>query len=121
MAGVDRDVLASYLREKMEKEQVSLRRAAELIGCSPATLSRLLNGSDSAYEPDTATIVSIAKWIDRNLSDLEPAKRPIDSSMSFTELEMHMHALPKVTKEGVTEIMSVVKALYESQLKRTPN
>ena len=39
---LDLDRLATHLRTKMEEDDLSIRSAAEKIGCSAATLARLL-------------------------------------------------------------------------------
>lgn len=119
MAGIDRDLLASYVRNKMNEEDLSLRRAAQQIGCSPATLSRLLSGSTSDYEADTATLTAVATWLKRTLADFELARRPNESSLA--EVEMHLHALPHITESDVRAMMAVIKALYEDKRKRQPS
>lgn len=115
VAGIDRELLASYVRNKMNEERLSLRRAAQQIGCSPATLSRVLLGSSSDYEPDTATLNAIATWLKRGLSDFELTKRPPQSSLA--EVEMHLHALPNITDTDVRAMMAVIKALYDNKAK----
>jgi transcriptional regulator with XRE-family HTH domain len=112
------DLLADYVREKMAKEELSLRKATERIRCSPATLSRLLKGSDSDYEPDTATLAAIGQWLELNVSDFEQGKRPERDTSNMTEMAMHLHALPNITKEDAEEMIAVVNALYESKRKR---
>ena len=119
VAGIDRDLLASYLRNKMNEEELSLRKAAEQIGCSAATLSRLLSGSASDYEADTATVTAATKWLHRTLADFEPARRPNESSLA--EVEMHLHALPHITEADVRAMMAVIKTLYDDKRKRQPN
>jgi transcriptional regulator with XRE-family HTH domain len=118
MAGVDRELLATYLRNRIEEEHLSLRKAAEQIKCSPATLSRLLSGNASQYAPDTATLTAIAKWLERNLSDFEPSHRPRQSSLA--EVELHLHALPDISKADAQAIMAAVRALYEAKRERHP-
>ena len=119
MAGIDRDLLASYLRNKMNEEELSLRRASEQIGCSAATLSRLLTGSSSDYEADTATVTAATTWLNRTLADFEPARRPNESSLA--EVEMHLHALPHIGEADVRAMMAVIKTLYDDKRKRQPN
>lgn len=119
MAGIDRDLLASYLRNKMNEEELSLRKASEQIGCSPATLSRLLSGSASEYGADTATLTAAATWLKRTLADFEPARRPNESSLA--EVEMHLHALPHITETDVRAMMAVIKTLYDEKRKRQPS
>lgn len=118
MAGIDRDLLASYLRNKMDEEELSLRRAGDQIGCSPATLSRLLSGSESDYEADTATLTAAAKWLNRTLADFELGRRPSGSSLA--EVEMHLHALPEITEADARAMMAVIKALYDEKRTRRP-
>jgi transcriptional regulator with XRE-family HTH domain len=118
MPGVDRDLLADYVREKIEKENLSLRKAAGVINVSPATLSRLLKGSDSDYEPDTATLASIGEWLELNVSEFEQGKRPKRDTSNMTDVAMHLHALPNISKEDAEEMIAVVKALYDSKRKR---
>lgn len=115
---VDRELLASYLRNKMDDDSLSLRKAAEQIGCSPATLSRLLNGGSGGHAPDTATLTALAKWLDKNLSDFEADMRPNQSSLA--EVELHLHALPDITASDARAIMAAVKALYEAKRTRPP-
>ena len=118
MAGIDLDLLATYMRNKMAEEKVSLRKAADLAECSPATFSRLLDGSDSKYVPDTATVTAIARWLNKNLSDFEPKMRPSQSSLATVEI--HLHALPDISADDARSIMSVVKLLYDEKRARHP-
>lgn len=118
MAGVDRDLLASYLQNRMDEQQLSLRKAADQIVCSPATLSRLLNGKSGGHAPDTATLTAVAKWLNKNLSDFETEMRPSQSSLA--EVELHLHALPDITEPDARAIMAAVKALYEAKRTRPP-
>jgi transcriptional regulator with XRE-family HTH domain len=115
--GIDRDLLASFLRNKMNEERISLRKAAGLMGTSPATLSRLMNGAGSDYVADTSTLSAAANWLNRPLSDFEINKRPSESSLA--EVEMHLHALPKITQDDARAMMAVITALYDEKLKRS--
>jgi transcriptional regulator with XRE-family HTH domain len=115
--GIDRDLLASFLRNKMNEERLSLRKAAELMGSSPATLSRLLNGSGSDYVADTSTLAAAASWLNKSMSDFEVNKRPSESSLA--EVEMHLHALPKITEADARAMMAVITALYDEKLRRS--
>jgi transcriptional regulator with XRE-family HTH domain len=118
MAGVDRDLLATYLRTKMVEEKLSLRRAADLVQCSPATLSRLLQGDEGEYVPDTATLQAVTQWLGKKLSDFEPANRPTQASLA--EVEVYLHALPELSEASARAIMDVVTRLYERERQRTP-
>jgi transcriptional regulator with XRE-family HTH domain len=118
MVGMDRGLLATYLRAKMTEEKLSLRKAAEMVGCSPATLSRLLSGEESDYVPDTATVTAIARWLDKNISDFESDMRPTTSSLA--NVEIHLHALPDLTSDDARAIADVVRLLYDSKRNRVP-
>jgi transcriptional regulator with XRE-family HTH domain len=117
--GIDRDLLASFLRNKMNEERISLRKAAELMGMSPATLSRLMSGSGSDYVADTSTLSAAANWLNKSLSDFEINKRPTGSSLA--EVEMHLHALPNITEADASAMMAVITALYDVKLIRSSN
>jgi transcriptional regulator with XRE-family HTH domain len=118
--GIDRDLLASYLRNKMNEQQISLRKAAELMGTSPATLSRLLNGSGSEYLADTSTLSAAATWLNKPLSEFDASRRPSPNSSSLAEVEMHLHALPDITDADARSMMAVIQTLYE-QKRNSPN
>jgi transcriptional regulator with XRE-family HTH domain len=117
MPGVDRDLLATYLRTKMEEQKLSLRKAADLVHCSPATLSRMLQGSEGEYVPDTATLQAAAEWLGKTISDFEPDKRPTQSSLA--EVSVHLHALPQLSESSARAIMNVVTLLYERERDRS--
>jgi hypothetical protein len=74
---------------------------------------------EGGYEPDTATLVALTKWLELNVADLEPEQRPSPDSSSLTDVAMHLHALPNITKEDAEEMIAVVKALYDSKRKRS--
>jgi transcriptional regulator with XRE-family HTH domain len=116
MAGLDRERLATYIRNKMALEKLSLRRAAELAGCSPATFSRIL-GAEDEYMPDVATLNAIARWLRKDLSDFEPAK--LESPKSLADVAVHLHALPDLKPDDAKFIMSVVQLLYEDKRSRS--
>lgn len=117
MAGLDRERLATYMRNKMANEKLSLRKAADQAGCSAATFSRMLAGDDSEYTPDTNTLRAVAKWLRKDLSHFEPEKRP--PTQTLEEVAVHLHALPDLAPEDAKFIMSVVQLLYDDKRKRT--
>ncbi len=119
MAGFDRDLLASYLRNRMDEHELSLRKAADQMGCSAATLSRLLAGSESNYDADTATLTAAATWLGRSLADFDPDRRPSESSLA--EVEMHLHALPDISEADARAMMAVIKTLYDDKRTRRPD
>lgn len=119
--GLDRDLLASYMRNKMANEKLSLRKAADIAGCSAATFSRLLGGHDNAYTPDTATLSAVAKWLKKDLSAFEGPKKT-QPTQSLEDVAVHLHALPDLDPEDAQFIMNVVQLLYADKRKRrTPS
>lgn len=119
MTGLDRDLLATYMRDKMAEEKLSLRRAAESAGLSPATFSRLLDGNEGQYVPDTATVSTVANWLEKKLSDFEPSNRP--SPKTLADVEVHLNALPDLSRDDAQFIMSVVRLLYDEKRNRSSN
>lgn len=113
MAGLDLNLLATYLRNKIGDEQLSLRKAADQTQCSAATLSRLLHGEESGYAPDTATLNAVVDWLGMTLADFEEGKRPSGSTLA--EVEVHLHALPDISQQDAEAMMAVVRALYEAK------
>lgn len=116
MAGLDRERLAVFIRNKMAVESLSLRRAAEQAGCSPATFSRLLADDVTGHSPDTDTLESVAKWLGKDLSyfDLEKSLE----SHTLADVAVHLHALPDLAADDAKFIMSVVQLLYEDKRKQ---
>jgi len=113
MAGLDRERLATYIRNKMANEKLSLRKASELAKCSPATFSRILGDQDEEYMPDTATLNAIAQWLNKDLSDFESSKQ--QTTTTLEEVAVHLHALPDLEPEDAQFIMSVVQLLYDDK------
>src|SRR5438128_11463895 len=66
---LDLDLLATHLREKMRSEGLSLRTAAAQVGCSPATLSRMLRGSKGGGFPESKNLVRAVSWLRKSLTD----------------------------------------------------
>lgn len=118
MAAIDRDLLASHVRNKMADDQLSLRQAAHRIGCSPATLSRVLEGSGNRYEPDTATLEAIVKWLRLTLGDFVAARRPATATLA--DVEMYLHALPDISDDDARALVKVVRAFYDEKRTTTP-
>jgi transcriptional regulator with XRE-family HTH domain len=113
MAGLDRERLATFIRNKMKTDKLSLRRAADLVGHSPATFSRLLAGDDADHTPDTDTLEAVAKWLGKDLSYFDLEKTP--DSHTLADVAVHLHALPDLAPKDAEFIMSVVQLLYEDK------
>jgi transcriptional regulator with XRE-family HTH domain len=118
MAGLDRERLATYIRNKMADEKLSLRKAAELAGCSPATFSRILGDETDGYMPDTTTLNAIAKWLNKDLSAFAPTN--LVAPKSLADVAVHLHALPDLAPADAQFIMNVVQLLYDDKRKPPP-
>lgn len=126
---VDLDRLATYLRNKMESEELSVRAAARAMDIGASTLTRLLQGSFNENVPDLAVIAKAAEWVGKSLADLAPSKKPAPSTIA--DVEVHLRALPGLAPPDVDALVGMVKAGYEhakklraktsSQRSRTPS
>lgn len=109
---IDRDLLAKHLQQRIDERNLTIRDAAAKIGCSPATLTRLLKGKGADNYPDSKTLIKATSWLGRSLSDFEPGKRPKESSMA--EVEVHLRALPGLTDRDRDALVAMVKAAHDA-------
>jgi transcriptional regulator with XRE-family HTH domain len=112
---LDLDRLAMYLRNKMEEEGLSIRTAAPKIGCSPATLARLLQGSKTENVPDSVNLMRAASWVGKRLGDFEIGKQKPTSTLG--DVEVHLRALPGLSKADAEGLVAMVKAAYDAAAK----
>lgn len=112
---LDLSRLATYLRNKMEAEGLSTRTAAPKIGCSPATLARLLQGSKAETVPDSVNLMRAASWVGKSLADFEAGKRKTASTLG--DVEVHLRALPGLSKADAEGLVAMVKAAYDAATK----
>ena len=117
MAGLSRKQLGNYITSKMRTEGLSLRRAAELANCSPATFSRILGEGDDGYMPDIATLNSIAAWLKKDISDFDSSQ--FEETKTLADVAVHLHALPDLKPDDAKFIMSVVQLLYEDKRQKS--
>lgn len=114
MPPVDLDLLAQHLKSKMESENLSLRAAADEIGCSAATLSRMLKGSEAPNMPDADNLFRAASWLNRSIADFEIGKREQGSSLA--DVEVHLRALPGLAKGDKEALVAMVRAAHDAAL-----
>lgn len=103
--------LAADLSYKMKQGEKSLRSAAEEIGTSPATLSRMLKGGEMDILPDTKTLLKTVSWVGKGISDYEPANRPNTSSIA--DVEVHLRALPGLNEVDKDVLVAMVRAAHD--------
>ncbi len=108
---IDLDRLAKELSDKMRVNDQSLRAAAAEIGCSAATLSRLLQGSKADNLPDTKSLLRSVSWLDKSLSDFELSRAP--SATSMTDVEVHLRALPGLSEQHKQALVAIVRAAHD--------
>ena len=109
-AVLDRDLLATHLRTKIDSEGKSIRTASDEIGCSAATLSRMLRGSRAANFPDTRNLLRAASWLGKSIADFEPGVRSTCSTLA--DVEVQLRALPGLSDKDKEALVAMVKALY---------
>jgi hypothetical protein len=115
---LDRDRLALYLKRRMDELALSIRTAAPQIGCSAATLARLLQGSSSENVPDTINVIRAVSWLGMSLSDFE---RGVDEREStLADVEVHLRGLRGISDETADAIFAMVKAAYDSAAAARP-
>ena len=117
-AVLDRDLLATYLRTKMNSEGKSIRTASQEVGCSAATLSRMLRGSRAANFPDTRNLFRAASWLGKSITDFEPGVR--NGRSTLADVEIHLRALPRLADEDKEALVAMVKALHDAAVEVRP-
>ena len=117
-AVLDRELLATHLRTKIDSEGKSIRAASDEIGCSAATLSRMLRGSRAANFPDTRNLLRAASWLGKSIADFEPGVR--NASSTLADVEVHLRALPGLSDKDKEALVAMVKALYDAAVEVRP-
>jgi transcriptional regulator with XRE-family HTH domain len=109
--------LARQLKAKMETENLSLRAAANEIGCSPATLSRLLMGSSAPNYPDTKNLFRAISWLGKRVGDFERGQLLSKPKTTFADVEIHLRALPGLSEKDKEALVAIVGAAYYATLR----
>jgi helix-turn-helix protein len=111
-SALDLDLLATHLRSEMETRDISIRAAAAEIGCSAATLARLLQGSAAPNVADSVNLIRAVSWLRKSLSDFEKGKAKRTSTLA--DVEVHLRALPGIGKTDAEGLIAMVKAAYDA-------
>jgi transcriptional regulator with XRE-family HTH domain len=112
MPGFNLDLLALHLKDALEEQQLSMRAAAGKIECSPATLSRLLQGTSSPFTPDSENLLRAVRWLRRDLSDF--TMEATTTTSSIADVEVHLRALPGLSAGDAEALVAMVKAAYRT-------
>lgn len=106
--GLEVQELGRLIREKREKERLSVRQAAALAGVSFSTLSRVESGN----QPDLATFLQLCAWLgyppDHFYSEI--ARRTDISAVD--QVIKHLSTDPRLSKEAAQRIAGVVGDMY---------
>jgi|SRR5450759_1085648 len=116
MTGFNLDLLALHLKDALEEQKLSVRAAAGKIECSPATLSRLLQGTSSRFTPDSENLLRAVSWLGRNLSDF--TTEATTTTTSIADVEVHLRALPGLSAGDAEALVAMVKAAYRTVQRR---
>jgi transcriptional regulator with XRE-family HTH domain len=115
---LDLGLLAQHLQSKMRVERLSIRRAAQEIGCSPATLGRLLQGSGSPNYPEGVNLIRAANWLGKSLSEFEAGQRKPASTIG--DVEAHLRALRDLPQETIEGLAAMIRAVYDERRIKDP-
>lgn len=115
---LDRDRLALYLKRRIDELDLSVRTAAPQIGCSAATLARLLQGSESENIPDTVNVIRAVSWLGMSLAEFEHGAPERESTLA--DVEVHLRGLRGISNETADAIFAMVKAAYDSAAATQP-
>src|SRR5262245_48066089 len=112
-AALNRDLLARHLRSRMRSEDLSIRGAAEQIGCSSATLGRLLQGSSSPNYPEGVNLIRAVNWLGKSLADFEG--EPGKKGSTIADVEMHLRSLKDLPPDAIEALLAMVRAVYDQR------
>jgi transcriptional regulator with XRE-family HTH domain len=107
----DLNRLAKELTDKLKERELSLRQAAEEVGCSPATLSRIAKGSEAETIPDTENLLRVLSWLGKSLGDFDSSRTPRASSL--TDVEVHLRALQGLAEKDREALVAMVRAAHD--------
>lgn len=109
---LDLDLLATHLRNQIEARKLSIRGAAKEIGCSAATVARLLQGSDTPNSPEWVNLARAVSWLRKSIADFETGASKRSSTLA--DIEVHLRALPNISESDAEGLVAMVKAAYEA-------
>jgi transcriptional regulator with XRE-family HTH domain len=113
---LDLDLLADAIKAQMDAREISLRTAADQIGCSASTLSRLLQGKAAESTPDTKNLIRTTSWLGKSLSDF--TRGTTTQAPGLADVLVHLRALPELDDQDKEHLVSLVKAAHDHLLDR---
>lgn len=109
---IDLNLLATHLQSRVDDRKLGLREAAAEIGCSPATLSRMLRGTEAPNYPDSKNLLKAASWLGRSISDFETGQRKRESTLA--DVEVHLRALSGLAAQDKEALVAMVRAAHDA-------
>jgi len=103
--------LGQRVRDRRDKQGLSLRAASAEIGISFNTLGRVERG----HLPDLENFQRISRW----LGDVEEGETAASQPSTLEVIASHLRTDPLLTTEAADRISRIVKDLYEG-LSQTP-
>jgi transcriptional regulator with XRE-family HTH domain len=116
--------LAARLREKRLARGLSLRQAAQEVGVSPTTFSRVERGD---HLPDRENLLQLANWVGVTLEQI--ASSPADQNVvthspgesTVEAVALHLRADKDLDPKDAQILMEVFRVAYENLRKRYGN
>jgi transcriptional regulator with XRE-family HTH domain len=116
--------LAARLREKRLARGLSLRQAAQEVGVSPTTFSRVERGD---HLPDRENLLQLANWVGVTLEQI--ASSPADQNVvthspgesTVEAVALHLRADKDLDPKDAQILMEVFRVAYENLRKRHGN
>lgn len=118
---LDLEKLRTHLRSTLEARGLSLRQAANEMGVSAPTLSRLMRGATGL---DGTNAILITRWLGKSLGDFENPKQAkrVKPVSSMADVEETIRNLPGLRKQDADMLTAMVEGAYQAARKeRQPN
>ena len=116
-AKFDLDLLSKDVQNKIESDKMSVRKAAKEIGFGASTLGRIVQGSKAPNVPEWANLMKTIEWLGASPSEYEIGVRRPSGSSTLTDVEVHLRALPNLTKMDTEALVAMVKGAYDQAKK----
>jgi transcriptional regulator with XRE-family HTH domain len=102
---VDMELLSELLRSRRDRDNLSLRDAAEEIGVSAPTLQRV----ESGQIPTAPNLLRILDWLHVQVADLRSKKsRSTSGRGTIAQIEVHLRADPALDARAAGAIVDAV-------------
>lgn len=109
---VDPADLGARVRAKRQGLNWSLRQAAEELGVSAATLTRVESGN---HLPDRKNLFELARWVGMDLGSGpgEPQQLHSPDATTVEAITLHLRADPDLQAEDAEMLVDIMQTAYE--------